>query len=173
MDWALNLRDTAAHITLIHRRNQFRAHEDAVRQLLTSGITVLTFCELKSLRTTDGRLSGAVIFNNQTQEEQTLALDSILVQVGFVSSLGPLHHWPLKFAGSGVLVDAHMETNLPGIYAAGDVAAYDGKLKLIATGFGEAAIAVNYAKTRIDPTAKLFPGHSSEMTPQPQTIITL
>ena len=173
VDWALNLHDVAADITLIHRRNQFRAHEDSVRKLLASRVRVLTFWELKTLQSADGRLRGAVIVNNQTKEERTLELDSILVQVGFVSSLGPIRNWPVKISGSGILVDSHMETNLPGIFAAGDVASYDGKLKLIATGFGEAATAVNYAKTRVDPAARLFPGHSSEMTPQPNTVITL
>ncbi|MEO0248968.1 MAG: ferredoxin--NADP(+) reductase, partial [candidate division WOR-3 bacterium] len=60
-----------------------------------------------------------------------------------------------------------METNLPGVYAAGDVCTYEGKLKLIATGVGEVCIAVNYAKHRIDPSAKVFPGHSTDMTLPP------
>ncbi len=66
-----------------------------------------------------------------------------------------------------------METELPGVFAAGDVATFEGKLKLIATGFGEAATAVNVAKTRIDPHAKIFPGHSSEMTSQAESVVTV
>ncbi len=95
------------------------------------------------------------------------------MQIGFNSSLGPIKNWPLKIERGSILVNQHMETALPGVFAAGDVATYDGKLKLIATGFGEAATAVNYAKTRIDPRAKAFPGHSSEMTPQHQSMVTL
>ena len=69
-------------------------------------------------------------------------------------------------------MNSRMETNLPGVYAAGDVVTYDGKLKLIATGVGEAAIAVNHAKTFIDPKARAFPGHSSEMDAAPGTPVT-
>lgn len=173
VDWALNLQDTASHVTVIHRRNVFRAHEDSVRKLQKTDAQILTFFELKALVEEHGTLTGAVIVNNQTQEERTLAIDAILVQVGFISSLGPLRHWPVKIQGSSILVNAHMQTNMPGIFAAGDVALYDGKLKLIATGFGEAAIAVNYAKTLVDPASRAFPGHSSELTPQEQSVVKL
>lgn len=172
VDWALNLLDTAQEITLIHRRNQFRAHEESVRKLVDSSVNVLTFWELKSLLTAEGRLTGAWLVQNQTGELKTLPLDAILVQVGFVSNLGPLRNWPVKIVGGGVAVNSHMETSLPGVFAAGDVAAYDGKLKLIATGFGEVATAVNFAKTQVDPKAKLFPGHSSEMALQ-QPVVTV
>jgi len=166
IDWTLNLQDVASHVTLIHRRDQFRAHEDSVHKVLRSGAQVLTFWELKAIQAADGKIEAAVIINNKTNEERTLAVDAILVQVGFSSDLGPIKNWPIKCVGKAIEVNSHMETNLPGIFAAGDVAHFDGKLKLIVTGFGEAATAVNYAKTLIDPKAKAFPGHSSEMTPQ-------
>jgi len=173
VDWALNLADTAGHITLIHRRNQFRAHEDSLRQLQRTKARILTFFELESLIAANGDLTGAVIKNNQTQEIQTLNIDAVLVQIGFHSSLGPIKEWPLQIEKGSIRVNQHMETALPGIFAAGDVATFDGKLKLIATGFGEAATAVNYAKHILDPHAKIFPGHSSEMTPQHDSIVTL
>ncbi len=173
IDWALNLQDTAGQITLIHRRNQFRAHEDALKALQSSRATILTFFEIEGLIAAGGGLTAAVIHNSQTKETRTLHVDAVLVQIGFNSSLGPIKNWPLKIERGSILVNQHMETALPHIFAAGDVATYDGKLKLIATGFGEAATAVNYAKTRIDPTAKAFPGHSSEMTPQHQSVATI
>jgi thioredoxin reductase (NADPH) len=173
IDWSLNLRDTANSITLIHRRNQFRAHEDSVRQLQASGIPILTFFEIAGLQATDGVLSAVTIENSQTKEKRTLAMDAVLIQIGFDTSLGPIKEWPLKIERGAIAVNPHMETALPGIFAAGDVAAYDGKLKLIATGFGEGATAVNYAKTRIDPKAKAFPGHSSELTPQHESTVTI
>lgn len=171
LDWAMNLYDTAAHITIIHRRNQFRAHEDSVTKTMSLGVPILTFWELKSLITADNTLNGAVLVNNQTHEERTIHVDAILPQLGFVSSLGAIKDWPIKLQGNSIMVDQKMQTNLPAVFAAGDVAGFDGKLKLIATGFGEAATAVNFAKTLLDPKAKAFPGHSSEMGPQALTTI--
>jgi thioredoxin reductase (NADPH) len=171
LDWAMNLHGIASQITIIHRRNQFRAHEDSVTRVLKLGTPILVFYELKDLVVTDNKISGVVIFNNQTHQERTLPVDAILPQLGFISSLGAIKNWPLNLQGQSILVDHHMQTNMKGIFAAGDVAGFDGKLKLIATGFGEAAIAVNFAKTYIDPKAKAFPGHSSEMGPQAMTTL--
>jgi thioredoxin reductase (NADPH) len=94
-------------------------------------------------------------------------VDYILLNLGFVASLGPLPEWGLEIVRNDVKVNSKMETNIPGIYAAGDIVTYPGKLKLIVTGFGEAAVAVNAAKAYIDPKAKFFPGHSSDMAPPP------
>jgi thioredoxin reductase (NADPH) len=171
VDWALNLRETAlggdgSGITLIHRRNQFRAHEDSVRRLQATKATILTFWEIEGLEAHDGgRLKGVRIKNSQTKEMKTVEVDALLVQFGYISSLGAMENWPITIEKKkAIVVNRLMETELPGVFAVGDVAAYEGKLKLIATGFGEAATAVNFAKTRIDPHAKMFPGHSSEMT---------
>lgn len=171
IDWVLNLHDTAKEITLAHRRNQFRAHEDNVNKALGLGVNFLTFWEIKSLLSADGKLCGAVLLNNKTQETREIEVDAILVQIGFISSLGAVKTWPIETVGNGIKVDQHMHTSLPGVFAAGDVTAYDGKLKLIATGFGEAATAVNFAKTMVDPSARLFPGHTSEMGPQTLTTV--
>ncbi|HUO09652.1 MAG TPA: NAD(P)/FAD-dependent oxidoreductase [Phycisphaerae bacterium] len=176
IDWALNLQSTARKITLIHRRNQFRAHEDSLRQIQATPTQILPFFELDALlpsSTNDHSLTAAIIRNNQTHETRTLPVDAILVQIGFNSSLGPLKNWPLQIDRNSIPVNPEMETSLPGIFAAGDICSYPAKLKLIATGFAEALTAVNYAKTRIDPSARPFPGHSSEMTPQPQSMATL
>ena len=171
LDWAMNLHGIASEITIIHRRNQFRAHEDSVNRVQNAGIPILTFWELRELITTDGKISGAVIFNNQTREEQMLPVDAIIAQLGFISSLGAIKTWPLNIQGHSILVDQQMQTNVQGVFAAGDVAGHVGKLKLIATGFSEAAVAVNFAKTYIDPKARAFPGHSSEMGPQTLTTV--
>lgn len=178
VDWALNLGDTThghdgSGITLILRRNQFRAHENSVRQLQATRAHIMTFWEIEGILSDNGRLTGAVICNNQTKEKRTLHVDAVLAQIGFQSSLGPIEHWPIRIEKRSIVVNRLMETELPGVFAAGDVATFEGKLKLIATGFGEAAIAVNVAKTRIDPHAKVFPGHSSEMTSQAESVVTL
>jgi ferredoxin/flavodoxin---NADP+ reductase len=110
-----------------------------------------------------------VIFNNSTPDRPpvTLDIDEVLVNIGFESSVGPIRDFGLSMEGSHIVVDSTMRTNRPGIFAAGDIATFPGKLKLIATGFGEACIAVNYAKQYIDPTANVFPGHSSNMKIEP------
>jgi len=162
VDWANTLVGLADKVTLIHRRDQFRAHEDSVTKLKQSAVEIKLFHELKSLGG-DGRVEWAIIYDNRTKAEQTLEVDCILVNVGFESSLGPLKEWGLEIEGGQIKVDSMMHTNRPGIFAAGDIATFPGKLKLIATGFGEACIAVNFAKHYLDPKANIFPGHSSNM----------
>jgi thioredoxin reductase (NADPH) len=162
VDWALNLQDTAKHITLIHRRDEFRAHEDSVKKLMNSDAEVKLWYEIDSI-VVGTSIDKVVIKNNRTSETETLAVDHLLLNLGFVASLGPLRDWGLEIEKGDIKVTTKMETNIPGIYAAGDIATFPGKLKLIATGFGEAAIAVNNIKSYIDPKAKFFPGHSSDM----------
>jgi thioredoxin reductase len=160
LDWALNLLPLVRELTLIHRRDQFRAHEDSVRKLLASPAKVKLFYELKALEGAD-RVERAVIFNNRTKEEEVLEVDAVLAFLGLVSNLGPIREWGLVIEEDSIVVNTKMETNLPGVYAAGDITTYPGKLKLIATGYGEAATAVNNAYTYLNPGAKAFPGHSS------------
>ncbi|HEY1683481.1 MAG TPA: NAD(P)/FAD-dependent oxidoreductase [Tepidisphaeraceae bacterium] len=162
VDWANALCDVAQSITLIHRRDTFRAHEKSVEKLMCSSVRVLTFHELKAIEGND-RVERAVIYDNRSQAEQTLEVDAILVNIGFESTAGPLAHWELKLRGAAIEVDATMCSNRPGIYAAGDSAWYPAKIKLIATAFGEACNAINHAKHFIDPKARVFPGHSTDV----------
>ena len=161
-DWAQNLEDVAESMTLIHRREGFRAHEATIRQVREGGFCrILTHYELRSV-IGNSHLERVTIFDNRTDEEQTCEVDNLLINVGFKADLGPIKEWGLEMQKNGIVVNERMETNLPGIYAAGDVTEHEGKLDLIATGFGEAAVAVNFAKARIDPGARAFPGHSTE-----------
>jgi len=163
VDWALNLLPQAASVTLVHRRDGFRAHEESVRQLKESRVALKLFYEVKELRGGD-HLESVVIFNNKTKAEETIPADEALGCLGFEASAGPLAEWGLKLQGNDIPVTTKMETNLSGVYAAGDVAAYSGKVKLIACGFGEAAIAVNNAVAYLNPGASVFPGHSSSQS---------
>lgn len=160
LDWTLDLVPVARHVTLIHRRDTFRAHVNSLKKLHASPAEVKVFYELKAL-SGDGAVREAVIVNNQTQQEEVLRVDAVLAFLGLVSNLGAIATWGLELRGDAILVNTRMETNIPGIYAAGDVVEYPGKLKLIVTGFGEAATAVNNAAHHINPEASLFPGHSS------------
>lgn len=160
VDWALNLDPYAKEITLIHRRDGFRAHEQSLTNLFASTVKVKTFYELRTLKG-NGAVEQAVIYDNRTKEEETLDVDAVILNLGFISDIGPLKDWGLELDKHSIIVNERMETNLPGVYAAGDVTSHSAKLKLIVTGFSEATIAVNFAKTYMDPAAKAFPGHSS------------
>jgi len=165
VDWCLNLKDWAKQITLIHRRDQFRAHEASLTSLRLTEIPLLTFWELKRV-IGDGRVEKAIIYENRTGQEQELDVDIVLVSTGFKAALGAIATWGLEMAGNRhIHTNGFMETNLPGVFAAGDIAAVEGTvpLNLIVTGFAHAAIAANAAKMKIDPKARMFPGHSSEM----------
>jgi thioredoxin reductase (NADPH) len=162
VDWANTVAPIASGVTLIHRRDQFRAHEQSVAQMRRQPIKILTFHELRRIEGQE-KLERAIVYDNRTNDEQTIEIDALLVNVGFHNSLGPIKDWGLEIEGGAIKVDSTMMTSRPGIFAAGDIAAFPGKLKLIATGFGEACVAVNYAKHYLDPAAHVFPGHSSNM----------
>jgi len=161
-DWALNLHGIADSLCIIHRRDQFKAHETSVDQVRQLGIELRLWQVVKGLSGTTC-LEALEIENTQTKELETAPFDCVIVNIGFKSSLGPLLGWGLNIVKNQIQVDHLYQTNLPGVFAVGDVATFDGKLKLIATGVGEAATAVCVAKTIIDPASKLFPGHSSDM----------
>ena len=165
-DWAVNLQGVAQSIMLIHRRDGFRAHAatiNQVQELCREGRCDLrTFWEVKKIEG-NGKVERVTIFNNKTKEEETLELDAVIPLLGFHSDLGAIKEWGLDTEKADIKVNQLMETNVPGIYAAGDITSYPGKLKLIATGASEACIAVNNAVHHINPKAKVNPGHSSNM----------
>lgn len=162
VDWALMLEPIAKSVTLVHRRDKFRAHEHSVEQLMNSSVNIVTPTEITALHGEDA-ITSVTLTDVKSKEEQTVEVDAVIVNFGFVSSLGPISEWGIEIQGGSIVVDTRMETNIPGIFAAGDITTYPGKLKLIAVGFGEAPTAINNAKVYVDPTAKLSPGHSSNM----------
>ncbi|WP_044481895.1 NAD(P)/FAD-dependent oxidoreductase [Paenibacillus antibioticophila] len=162
VDWALMLEPIAEQVTLVHRRDKFRAHEHSVEKLLASSVQVITPTEIAVLHGED-RIERVTLAHCKTGETQELEVDDVIVTFGFVSSLGPIAEWGLNIESNAIVVDSRMESSIPGIFAAGDITTYPGKLDLIAVGFGEAPTAVNNAKVYIDPEAKLSPGHSSNM----------
>jgi len=162
VDWALMLEPIAESVTLIHRRDKFRAHEHSVDNLMKSKVNVITPTEIVKL-SGDERIERVTIQDVKTRQATELDVDAVVVNFGFVSSIGPIAEWGLDIDGGSIVVDPRMETSIPGIFAAGDITTYPGKVKLIAVGFGEAPTAVNNAKVYIDPDAKLSPGHSSNM----------
>jgi len=166
-DWAHQLRDRAAAVTLVHRSDKYRAHGATVAEVQAAveagQTTLLPFHELHDVLSEDDRLTGVTLRDVKTKETRDVEADSVLPMLGFVSDIGPLATWGLTLEKNEIVVNSMMETGRPGVYAAGDITTYPGKLKLIATGFGEAAAAVNQAFHWIYPEKKVNPGHSSNM----------
>lgn len=161
VDWA-NEFSQFSKVTLIHRRDGFRAVQTSVEEMHRNNVDIKVFYELKQVLG-NGKVEGAVIFDNRSGKEETINVDAILINIGFVINLDFLKSWGLHMEGNAIAVNEKMETNLPGIYAAGDICSHPAKLKLIATGASEAATGVNFAAVFINPTAKAFPGHSSNL----------
>jgi thioredoxin reductase (NADPH) len=166
VDWALNLKDQTERLVLIHRREGFRAHAHSMAQLkeaVAAGeVELLTHREVRSIHGEDG-VCAATIYDNRTDEDEQLDVDAVIALIGFRPDLGPIATWGLELEKNSIKVDMTMGTNIPGVFAAGDIATYTGKLELIASGFAEAAIAVNYAVHHIDPKARINPGHSTNL----------
>jgi ferredoxin/flavodoxin---NADP+ reductase len=159
-DWAINLEPVARSITLVHRRDAFRAHARTVQEVRDSSAEIITKAQVTGL------------FGEPTVSEIEITVDgqepvrrpaqAVVAALGFIADLGPLQQWGIEVVKRHIVVDSTMQTNLPRVFAAGDVTEYPGKVRLIAVGFGEAATAVNNAAVAIDPSAHVFPGHSSE-----------
>ncbi|WP_026694630.1 NAD(P)/FAD-dependent oxidoreductase [Peribacillus kribbensis] len=163
VDWALMLEPIAEKVSLVHRRDKFRAHEHSVENLMNSKVDIKTpFVPAEIIGDEEG-IKQVVLENAKEETKEVLDVDAVIVNYGFVSSLGPIKEWELEIEKNSIVVNSKMETNIPGIYAAGDICTYEGKAKLIATGFGEAPTAVNNAKSYIDPKARIQPLHSTSM----------
>jgi ferredoxin/flavodoxin---NADP+ reductase len=170
-DWATQLLSRAAQVVLVHRTDRFRAHGATVAQFQAAAAAdggragMYTFHELHDILCREGpdRFTHVLLRDVKTKSTREIETDVILPMLGFVSDMGALTEWGLTVEKDEIVVNSMMETGRPGIYAAGDVTTYPGKLKLIATGFGEAATAVNQAVHWIYPDKKVAPAHSSNM----------
>ncbi|MFL6124734.1 NAD(P)/FAD-dependent oxidoreductase [Actinophytocola sp.] len=163
-DWALSLHDIARSVTIVHRRNKFRAFAATVRQVRELGVPIITDAQVVALREVEGALGEVEIAVASDPAPVVLPAQTVVAALGFTADLGPIESWGLEIVRRAVAVDTTMKTARDRIYAAGDIAAYPGKVKLIATGFGEAATAVNNIAVALNPDAHLFPGHSSDVS---------
>jgi thioredoxin reductase len=164
VDYALALLPRAQEVIIVHR-SAFRAHASTVEKLRASAAIInQPDYEIEAVRG-DGRVEAVTIVNKKTKESIDCPCDSILCALGFVSDLGAVKEWGIEVEGNGIVVDtATQQTSVKGIYAAGDVVSHEGKLKLITCGTSEAAIAVNQAMHYINPSDKVHPVHSSNLT---------
>jgi thioredoxin reductase (NADPH) len=162
-DWALHLEPIAASVTLVHRRDKFRAHQRTVEQVRATSVEILTKAQVTELR--GGSNGNRVLESVEIDvdgEPVTRSCQALVAALGFIADLGPLQEWGIDVEKRHVVVNSAMRTNLERVFAAGDITEYPGKVRLIAVGFGEAATAVNNAAVAIDPSAHVFPGHSSD-----------
>jgi ferredoxin/flavodoxin---NADP+ reductase len=160
-DWALALQPLARSVTLVHRRDRFRAHASTVARVRELPVEIIVNAQLDRLHGT-GKVSGVEVLVKGAAGPRVLPADTVVAALGFTADLGPLAEWGLDLDKRHIRVDSTTATNLPRVFAAGDISEYPGKVRLIAVGFGEAATAVNNAAVAIDPAAHLFPGHSSD-----------
>nr|WP_218889801.1 NAD(P)/FAD-dependent oxidoreductase [Saccharopolyspora hordei] len=161
-DWALALHPLARSVSLVHRRTRFRAHPGLVSKVEDLGVPLITPAEVVEVRGDDAGVHEVEV--DVAGQRRVLPAQTVVAALGFTADLGPIEGWGLELEKRSIVVDTTMRTSRPRVYAAGDVAAYPGKVKLIATGFGEAATAVNNIAVELDPAAHLFPGHSSNLS---------
>ena len=162
VDWSLMLEPIASQVTLVHRREDFRAHEHSVAQLKQSSVNILTPYVPTELHGTEA-IESVTLQKPKDDDKINVEIDDMLINFGFVSSLGPIKNWGLEIDKNSITVNTKMETNIEGIYAVGDICTYTGKVNLIATGFGEGPTAVNNAMVRMNPSARVQPKHSTHM----------
>ncbi len=165
MDWVINLLDTAAEVRLVHRREGFRAHELTVGQVLEAadrGDVALHVPFQIGEVYGNGSIERVRLFHSEDEaHEIEMEVDAILLQLGFKTALGPLKDWGFEVVKGAITVDQVMKTSLDRVWACGDITTFQGKLKLIATGFAESAIAVAQAVHEIRPDTKIQPKYST------------
>ncbi|MFT4262198.1 MAG: NAD(P)/FAD-dependent oxidoreductase [Nocardioides sp.] len=164
VDWALMLEPIARSVTVVHRRGDFRAHPASVEQMKASSVQIFTDARVTAVR---GRAVVEEVDVTTEEGTKTLPATKIVAALGFTANLGPLQEWGLEMSRRSIAVDSSGATNVAGIYAAGDIVDYPGKVKLIVAGFGEVATAVNNIAAYLDPTVPAFPGHLSDYAPAP------
>jgi thioredoxin reductase (NADPH) len=164
LDWALMLESISKSVTVVHRRAEFRAHQHSVELLKGSSVRIITDAQVSAVRG-DPDVSEVEVTVKDADAPIALACDKLVAALGFTANLGPLMEWGIDIQKRQIMVDTAGRTTVPGIYAAGDIVDYDGKVKLIATGFGEVATAVNNAFAYLNPGKSAFPGHLSDYAP--------
>jgi thioredoxin reductase len=172
LDWALMLEPVGKSVAIVHRRDEFRGHQHSVELLRKSSVRILTDAQVSGVRG-DPNVSEVEISIKGQDDPVTLACDTLIAALGFTANLGPLMEWGLDIQKRQIMVDPAGRTSVPGIFAAGDIVDYDGKVKLIATGFGEVATAVNNAFAYLNPGKSAFPGHLSDYAPAPGETVTV
>ena len=158
VDWAIDLSHVAKHTSLIHRRNRYRAMESSVEKLNLSDVEQLNPYIIKGVNFNSDNPNKIDVTLKMIKEDKTkiITTDKLLVNYGFVSDSKILQDWHVQLDGPFIKVSQEMETNLPNVFAIGDIVTYPGKLQLIATAFGEGPIAVTKALRNLYPEKDFF-----------------
>ena len=164
-DWAVNLLDVAERVGLVHRREGFRAHEATVKEVMDAAgdgrIDLHVPFQIQEVRG-NGAIEAVRLQHSEAPEHEIeVACDAVLLQLGFKTALGPLKEWGFAVEKGAIRVDPLLKTSLDRVWACGDISTFDGKLKLIATGYAEAAVAVAQAVHTIRPEMKMQPKYST------------
>jgi len=167
LDWTLNLAPLASHLTLLHRRSEFRAAPDSVNKmmaLVAEGKIDFVVGQVSSLEGADGQVSKAIVKTNDGSDFH-IACDAILPFFGLTMKLGPVATWGINLQGNLIPVDTEkFESNVPGIFAVGDINTYPGKLKLILSGFHEVALMSQRAHRYVYPDKRLVFQYTTSST---------
>ncbi|ASA23013.1 NAD(P)/FAD-dependent oxidoreductase [Paenibacillus donghaensis] len=154
VDWANELESVAASVTVVHRREQFGGHEKNIARMKASSVQILVPHAVSQLHSSDGeKIDEVTIAHTESGEVTRVAVDAVIVNHGLKSDFGPLKQWGLDMGDWCANVSGRLETNLPGIFAAGDFVDYTSKVRLIAGTFTDAVLALNSAKLYMDPSA--------------------
>jgi thioredoxin reductase (NADPH) len=168
LDWTLNLAPIASHLTLLHRRSEFRAAPDSVNKMMAlvgEGKIDFVLGQVSALRGDAGRIATALVKRNDGSNFE-IACDALLPFFGLTMKLGPVADWGMAMKdGEYILVDtATFESSVPGIFAIGDINWYPGKLKLILSGFHEAALMAQKAHRYVYPDKRLVFQYTTSST---------
>ncbi|MBH5318718.1 NAD(P)/FAD-dependent oxidoreductase [Paenibacillus sp. GSMTC-2017] len=157
VDWANELEPIAASITVVHRRDSFGGHERNVTKMKQSSVDVRTPFAVKALHSSNGEtISRVTIQHVESLEEETIEVDAVIVNHGMRSDFGPVREWGLDIGEWNATVSEKMETNIPGIFGAGDFVEHGSKVSLIAGTFTDAVVALNSAKVYLEPAASPY-----------------
>ncbi len=158
LDWTVGLLKVAASVTVVHRMHEFQGHGKTAREVLEAKqaglVDIFLNTEVSSIETSGDQVTG-VKLRRKNGNQCIVEADRLLLLIGFKSNLGPLSAWGLELMDNALVVDSHMKTSVDGLYAAGDIAYYPGKLKIIQTGLSDAAMAVRHSLTYIKPGEKI------------------
>lgn len=149
LDLALTIVNECKDLYVLHRSDRFNAHEETTKKLYSSNAEIRTFSELTGIEGDEKHVTSALVKNNKTGETEKIEADEIIIAVGLLFNLEVLQQWGIEMEGNSISVDHNRQTSIPGIYAAGDIVTYPGKMKLIGPGTSEVMQAINHAKEYI------------------------
>jgi thioredoxin reductase (NADPH) len=163
VDWANMLAARTRSLTVVHRRPTLRAHAKSVERLRRSATRLMLGSEVIDAH---GREHIEAVTVDTGSGVERIKAQAVIAALGHHADLGPLSRWGLELDGRHILVDRRLRTNIPGVFAVGDVTAHPGKVRIMAVGFGEAATAINNLAVELRPGEAVFPGHSTELMHQ-------